>query len=102
MVLISLAVREIDGVVTTLCQGTADDQRAILDDYFTPDAYFVHPLCRVPSFLAVTLPFVGNLESRTFVRFIYEWYRILSPKIEIQINSKGWFPSIALISPVFC
>ncbi|KAK8118851.1 uncharacterized protein PG998_003477 [Apiospora kogelbergensis] len=36
----------------------------------------------------MTLPFGGKLESRTFVRFIYEWYRILSPKIQIAINSK--------------
>ncbi|KAK8127606.1 hypothetical protein PG984_008714 [Apiospora sp. TS-2023a] len=81
-------VREIEGIVTTLCQGSADDQKAILDDYFTPDAYFVHPLCRVPSFSGVDVPFLGRIDSRTFVNFIYQWYRILSPKIDIHVDSK--------------
>ncbi|KAK8090804.1 Flavin-binding monooxygenase-like protein [Apiospora phragmitis] len=81
-------VREIDGIVTTLCEGSADDQKAILDDYFTPDAYFIHPLCRVPSFSGVDLPFLGRIDSRTFVGFIYQWYRILSPKIEIHVDSR--------------
>ncbi len=88
-------VREIPGVITALTQGNSEDQAKALEDYFLPDAYFVHPLCRVPSFrdFVIPLPFVEasrrTVNSRHLILLIYEWYRIMSPKIVFTIDSVG-------------
>lgn len=94
-------VREVPGVIAALTQGNSDDQARVLEDYFLPDAYFVHPFCRVPSFRDFALPFpvpffTGSpsrrtVNSRRLVLMIYEWYRILSPKIVFTIDSVGMF-----------
>ncbi|ORY63178.1 uncharacterized protein BCR38DRAFT_485944 [Pseudomassariella vexata] len=81
-------VHEIGGVIAALCQGTAEEQEVALKDYYTPDAYFVHPFCRVPSFSGFELPFIGTkVDSRFILKFVYQWYRILSPQIDIKIDS---------------
>ncbi|RYP36446.1 hypothetical protein DL767_003409 [Monosporascus sp. MG133] len=88
-------VREIPGIITALTQGNSEEQAKTLEDYFLPDAYFVHPLCRVPSFgdRAIPFPFslltsrTRTLNSRWLVLMIYNWYRILSPKILFTIDS---------------
>ncbi|RYP54660.1 hypothetical protein DL768_000596 [Monosporascus sp. mg162] len=88
-------VREIPGIITALTQGNSEEQAKALEDYFLPDAYFVHPLCRVPSFgdRAIPFPFslltlpTRTLNSRWLVLMIYNWYRILSPKILFTIDS---------------
>lgn len=74
----------------SLCQGTADEQRRTLDRYFTPDAEFVHPFCVAPSFGKGALrriPLLNRLSSRDVVRGIYQWYRMLSPKIEMEFDA---------------
>ncbi|KAF3767593.1 hypothetical protein M406DRAFT_29134, partial [Cryphonectria parasitica EP155] len=79
---------EIRQVVRSLCQGTADEQRRTLDRYFTRDASFVHPFCAVPHFDGVRVPLLGGrLSSRDVVRGIFQWYRMLSPRIDIEIDS---------------
>ncbi|RYP75761.1 hypothetical protein DL771_002248 [Monosporascus sp. 5C6A] len=86
-------VREIPGIITALTQGNSEEQARTLEDYFLPDAYFVHPLCRVPSFGDRAIPFPFSLltsrtlNSRWLVLMIYNWYRILSPKILFTIDS---------------
>lgn len=88
-------VREIPGIITALTQGNSEEQSKALEDYFLPDAYFVHPFCRVPSFgdRAIPFPFslltspTRTLNSRWLVLMIYNWYRILSPKILFAIDS---------------
>ncbi|RYP17858.1 hypothetical protein DL765_004256 [Monosporascus sp. GIB2] len=88
-------VREIPGIITALTQGNSEEQAKTLEDYFLPDAYFVHPLCRVPSFgdRAIPFPFslltsrTRTLNSRWLLLMIYNWYRILSPKILFTIDS---------------
>ncbi|RYP90097.1 hypothetical protein DL770_003789 [Monosporascus sp. CRB-9-2] len=88
-------VREIPGIITALTQGNSEERAKTLEDYFLPDAYFVHPLCRVPSFgdRAIPFPFslltspTRTLNSRWLVLMIYNWYRILSPKILFAIDS---------------
>lgn len=92
-------VREIPGVITALTQGNSEEQATTLDDYFLPNAYFMHPFCRVPAFRDFALPFpvpflTGSpsrrtVNSRRLLLMIYEWYRILSPKILFQIDSIG-------------
>ncbi|KAJ4421846.1 hypothetical protein N0V82_003545 [Gnomoniopsis sp. IMI 355080] len=79
--------QEIRAVVRSLCQGTVDEQRRTIEQYFTKDASFVHPFCIVPHFHERHVPLFGNLNSRDVVRGIFEWYRMLSPKIEIEIDT---------------
>lgn len=75
-------------VVRSLCQGTVDEQRRTLDRFFTPDFSFVHPFCAVPSFAERRVPVLGfRVSSRHVVRSIFQWYRMLSPTIEIEIDS---------------
>ncbi|XXG98557.1 hypothetical protein Hte_004882 [Hypoxylon texense] len=75
-------------IIRSLTQSTREDQRRVLEKYFLPNAYFIHPFCRVPSFGDKKIPFTNqSVNSLWFVFFIYQWYRILSPKIELDINS---------------
>jgi len=74
---------DITQVVHTLCQGTPDQQTKAINTYFTPNASFTHPFCRTGSFDG----------SRNLIHAIYKWYKLLSPKIELNVNSIGRFPS---------
>ncbi|ROW09595.1 hypothetical protein VMCG_02552 [Cytospora schulzeri] len=81
---------EIQHVVRSLCQGTTDEQRRTLDRYFTPDAEFVHPFCVAPRFRRGALrhiPLLNKLSSRDVVRGVYQWYRMLSPKVEMEFDA---------------
>ncbi|KAH8680903.1 hypothetical protein BX600DRAFT_504654 [Xylariales sp. PMI_506] len=80
---------DIGGVITALCQGSKAEQAAALQRYFTEDAHFTHPFCRVPSFSGIKIPFINeNFNSRWLIMLIYQWYRILSPHIDFEIESK--------------
>lgn len=79
--------QEIRTVVRSLCQGTADEQRRTLERYFTKDASFIHPFCIVPHFHERHVHLLGTLSSRDVVRSIFQWYRMLSPKIDIEIDT---------------
>ncbi|KAI0509350.1 hypothetical protein F5B22DRAFT_617821 [Xylaria bambusicola] len=83
---------EIAGVIRSLTQGTRKEQQKVLDDYFLPDAFFVHPFCRVPSFGSkqVRVPLTNfqlTINSRLLILLIYQWYRILSPRILLEVDS---------------
>ncbi|KAK7748560.1 hypothetical protein SLS53_000580 [Cytospora paraplurivora] len=83
---------EIQHVVRSLTQGTPDEQRRTLDRYFTPDAEFVHPFAVAPRFnrgkgALRRVPLLNRLSSRDVVRGIYQWYRMLSPKIELEFDA---------------
>ncbi|KAI5925395.1 hypothetical protein F4810DRAFT_660308 [Camillea tinctor] len=81
----------ISGVITALTQGTKQDQQSALEDYFLPNAYFIHPFCRVPSFGNIRLPFAPyTINSRWLVQLIYQWYRMLSPNVELAIDSTSF------------
>lgn len=71
---------EIRGVILNLTQGTPLVQARTIDEYFTSNAVFVHPFCR-------TWDIEG---SRWFVKEIYRWYKIMSPHIEIEVNSVAY------------
>ncbi|KAI3397756.1 hypothetical protein diail_10409 [Diaporthe ilicicola] len=81
--------QEIRQVVRSLCQGTPEEQRRTIDRYFTPDAEFVHPFCIAPRFNQgdLVLPGLRSLSSRDALRGIFQWYRMLSPKIVIDIDT---------------
>ncbi|KAK9422705.1 hypothetical protein SUNI508_00568 [Seiridium unicorne] len=79
-------VHQIGGIVDSLCTRTIAEQQAALNDYFTPDAFFVHPLCRVPSFSGFEV--LGTeINSLWLLKYVYQWYRILSPHIDLTVDS---------------
>lgn len=67
----------IHGLVTS---SSVTTQRTTLEYYFLPDARFDHPLCRVDSF-------AYPLFSRSFIMGTYRWYKLLSPVIELDVES---------------
>lgn len=74
-------VKEAEGVIKSLVQSSPAAQKEAVQRYFTPDAYFIHPFCRTGCFE----------NSRYLIEAIYRWYKIMSPTIDIQINSVGMF-----------
>lgn len=80
-------VKEIPGIITSLCRGTPDEQESTLRSYFMPNASFSHPFCRVPSFSKGAVPLAGSVDSLWVILCIYRWYRTMSPNIEVSIDS---------------
>ncbi|KAK0466226.1 uncharacterized protein EV420DRAFT_816800 [Desarmillaria tabescens] len=69
---------EISSVVSLITTAVAPEiQKAGIQRYFTPDAGLRHPLCAVS-------PGPG---SRERVLGIYQWYRVMSPKVELDVKS---------------
>ncbi|KAJ6016141.1 hypothetical protein N7540_010732, partial [Penicillium herquei] len=68
---------EIPTVIRLLTQSVPSLQQKAIERFFTRDAAFYHPFCRVPSFK----------ESRWYVLKIFQWYKVMSPRIEIEIHS---------------
>jgi hypothetical protein len=86
---------EITGIIHLLTQSPPSIQRETIETYFTSNASFTHPFCRTGSFE----------NSRFLVRAIYRWYKIMSPRIDITVNSVAFDePNLILyvnISQVF-
>ncbi|KAJ5503787.1 hypothetical protein N7463_006661 [Penicillium fimorum] len=70
-------VADIPTVIRRLTQSPPSLQETAIKEYFTKDASFVHPFCRVPHFEG----------SRWWVSKIFQWYKIMSPRIELEIHS---------------
>ncbi|KAJ5769637.1 hypothetical protein N7520_004196 [Penicillium odoratum] len=70
-------VEEISTVIRLLTQSIPSLQEKAIERFFTSDASFYHPFCFVPSFEG----------SRWYVLKIFQWYKIMSPRIEIEIHS---------------
>ncbi|KAJ5544463.1 hypothetical protein N7461_006767 [Penicillium sp. DV-2018c] len=70
-------VAEIPTVIRLLTQSPPSLQETVLERYFTNNASFVHPFCRVPSFKG----------SRWWIAKIFQWYKIMSPRIELMVHS---------------
>lgn len=81
--------REIAGVIHQLTEGSPSEAKDALDTYFVEDASFTHPLCRVPKFSSVSLPVLGEINSRWVIWMIYRWYKILSPRIVLNVECDG-------------
>ncbi|KAF2799443.1 hypothetical protein K505DRAFT_62869 [Melanomma pulvis-pyrius CBS 109.77] len=70
-------VKQIPGIIHALTQSPPSVQREIIDIYFTPSASFTHPFCRT-----------GSWEnSRFLIHAIYRWYKIMSPRIDLTVES---------------
>ncbi|KAJ5623625.1 hypothetical protein N7490_012230 [Penicillium lividum] len=70
-------VEEISTVIRLLTQSIPSLQEKAIEQFFTSDASFYHPFCFVPSF--------GG--SRWYLLKIFQWYKIMSPRIEMEIHS---------------
>ncbi|KAM3505627.1 hypothetical protein MY10362_002839 [Beauveria mimosiformis] len=81
---------DIEGIIKTLCMGSAHEQDAALNKYFLPDAEFIHPLCWVPRFRNVGIPFFGSIDSLWLVQCIYRWYITFAPRLEIVVDSAAF------------
>ncbi|KIW95984.1 uncharacterized protein Z519_03050 [Cladophialophora bantiana CBS 173.52] len=71
------AVADIPQIIETLCTASAAVQRGAIETYFTPNASFTHPFCRTGSFPG----------SIWLIIMIYRWYKILSPHIDVAVDS---------------
>ncbi|PTB66144.1 hypothetical protein BBK36DRAFT_1168769 [Trichoderma citrinoviride] len=80
-------VQEIAAVINALTKGTPQQQQDTLNTYFLSNASFTHPFCRVPSFSRGSIPLARDLDSRWLILGIYRWYRTLSPKINLTVDS---------------
>ncbi|OJD18184.1 hypothetical protein AJ78_01797 [Emergomyces pasteurianus Ep9510] len=70
-------VREIPHVIHLLTQSLPSVQEQTIERFFTPSASFTHPLCRTGSFNG----------SRWFIIQIYRFYKIMSPRIDLNVHS---------------
>ncbi|TID22213.1 hypothetical protein E2P81_ATG11319 [Venturia nashicola] len=75
-------VKDIPDVIHSLTQTPPSVQHFTIKKYFTSTASFTHPFCRTGSFYINDL-----INSKNAIWGIYRWYKILSPQIEIQVNS---------------
>ncbi|KAF2240756.1 hypothetical protein BU26DRAFT_405687, partial [Trematosphaeria pertusa] len=72
--------KEITRVIHLLTQSPPSIQRDTIETHFTPNASFTHPFCRT-----------GSWEnSRFLVRAIYRWYKIMSPRIDLEVKSVAY------------
>ncbi|KAJ2918867.1 hypothetical protein MD484_g1532, partial [Candolleomyces efflorescens] len=69
---------EVSSVILQLATTTSPDvQQAAVYKYMTPDVSFEHPVCSVRS----------SANSREKLLKIYQWYRVLSPHIDLKVES---------------
>ncbi|KAJ5220522.1 hypothetical protein N7468_009726 [Penicillium chermesinum] len=73
-------VLEIPAAIRLLTQGVPSLQEKAIERFFTQDAAFIHPFCRVPHFEG----------SRWYITKIFQWYKCMSPRVEIEIHSTAF------------
>lgn len=69
-------IRDCHSVIHNLTQGDSRTQQETLEKYFTYNASFYHPFCSVNN-------------NRHAILRIFQWYKILSPHIELEVQSVG-------------
>ncbi|KAH8590549.1 hypothetical protein B0O99DRAFT_664128 [Bisporella sp. PMI_857] len=87
-------------VIKSLTEGSPVEQKQTLERYFLPDASFTHPFCRTPRFSRTHVPFLGDIDSRWVIWMIYRWYKILSPKVVLEVQSNVKSPPYLEITPL--
>ncbi|KIY44673.1 hypothetical protein FISHEDRAFT_50837, partial [Fistulina hepatica ATCC 64428] len=69
---------DIRGVIYALTSTNSPDvQMDTINKYYLPNAAFKHPTCSVSS----------GPSSRDRILSIYQWYRVISPKLESEVKS---------------
>jgi hypothetical protein len=88
---------EIEGIIQRLTKSSIGEQADAISDSFLPDAAYVHPFCRVPSLQDVTVPWLGTINSRMIIWFIFKWSRMVSPETTVDVRSSGMlsFPTFS-------
>jgi hypothetical protein len=76
-------VAEVPRVIRLLTQTPPSLQEETINQFFTSSAEFVHPFCRIWSYNG----------SRWAVTKIYQWYKIMSPHIDLDVRSVGMWCS---------
>ena len=76
-------VEDVPGVIHALTQTSPAEQVETIEKYFVPDAAFSHPFCRVEH----------GANSRWWIAMIYRWYKIMSPRIDLDVQSVGVYKS---------
>ncbi|KAL3447196.1 hypothetical protein BJX65DRAFT_277563 [Aspergillus insuetus] len=73
-------VAEVPRVIRLLTQTPPSLQEETINQFFTSSAEFVHPFCRTWSYNG----------SRWAVIKIYQWYKIMSPHIDLDVRSVAY------------
>lgn len=77
--------KDIVPVIHTLTQAVPSKQKAAVEKFFTPTASFTHPFCATGSWeLGI---FGQKFTSRWAMLRIYQWYKILSPEINLEVEN---------------
>ncbi|KAK5083915.1 hypothetical protein LTR05_006422 [Lithohypha guttulata] len=76
-------VKDIVPLIHTLTQAIPSKQKEAVENYFTPNAAFAHPFCKTGSWEIDLF----DLNSRWATLMIYQWYKILSPRIDLEVLS---------------
>lgn len=79
------SAEEIVPIIHSLTQDFPTQQKETLDRYFTPNANFLHPFCATGSWRFKL--FGQEWNSRWATLQIYQWYKILSPRIDLEVLS---------------
>lgn len=66
-------------MIRLLTQSPPSLQQATIEKFFTPSASFTHPFCSTRSFDG----------SRWLIVMIYRFYKIMSPRIDLEVKSVG-------------
>jgi len=75
---------EIRQVILTVTSAINPDiQKAAIEKYFAPNAELHHPLCVV----------LAGAHSRDDILGVYQWYRVLSPNLTLEIRGVTHNPS---------
>jgi len=73
--------KELPSVISILTSTTSPSlQQATLHKFYTADASFAHPLCRV----------APGPSSRERILGVYKWYRVLSPVVQAKVVEVSW------------
>ncbi|KAL2810015.1 hypothetical protein BJX63DRAFT_331399 [Aspergillus granulosus] len=73
-------VAEIPDVIRLLTQSPPSLQEETINQFFTSSAEFMHPFCRIWSCNG----------SRWAITKIYQWYKIMSPHIDLDVRSVAY------------
>jgi hypothetical protein len=75
--LLRATVQDIRVIVELLNKAPPSVQRDVIESYFSSTASLISPLCRTGSFVG----------SRWFLIQLYRWYKIVSPRADVTVNS---------------
>lgn len=81
-------IKDISSIIHTLTQAPPTKQKDALEHYFTPDANFIHPFCTTGSWSVNILGY--RLTSRWAILQIYQWYKLISPRIDLEVLSTAF------------